>query len=564
MLSRAMCAAYVLGWSTRAGRVLCTIFLIGMSFAACGEGAADRTVARGGAPVLGGTLVVASAIDLEHANPLITTEGVTHDVLRSLLYMTLVRHGRDNGYEPWLAESWELEGDTGIVFHIRRDVRWHDGLPTTAHDVEFTYRLAKAPETGYPNASLFERWGEVEVLDSFTVRFRFEPHPDPLVGWPDFPILPRHHLAETSPAALRQAGFNRSPVGNGPFRFVSVRSRDRWIFEANLDFPSALGGRPLLDRVVWRVIPESSAQINELLAGTVDLILAPSPAQLRDLSARPGWRAIVRPSRKYQFIGWNGLRPPLGDPKVRLALTLALNRGEILAALRGGYGELAVGPLYPGHWAFLDTLTPVPYDPAAARRLLAEAGWSDRDGDGVLEDDGGRELRITLSLPAENEYNRNVAEKIRSDLAEVGVRVAPRPLDFATLVADAVSPERRFEAVLLAWEADPRPTSLRDLFHSSAIGGPFQLASYRNAEVDRLLDEASRARTPESALPPLHGVQRILREEQPWTFLFYTPDLYIVSERVQGIEMDVQSAFQSLPHWWKTSGSPDWIARNDG
>src|SRR5690606_2930968 len=218
MLSRAMCAAYVLGWSTRAGRVLCTIFLIGMSFAACGEGAADRTVARGGAPVLGGTLVVASAIDLEHANPLITTEGVTHDVLRSLLYMTLVRHGRDNGYEPWLAESWELEGDTGIVFHIRRDVRWHDGLPTTAHDVEFTYRLAKAPETGYPNASLFERWGEVEVLDSFTVRFRFEPHPDPLVGWPDFPILPRHHLAETWPAALRQAGFNRSPVGNGPFR----------------------------------------------------------------------------------------------------------------------------------------------------------------------------------------------------------------------------------------------------------------------------------------------------------------------------------------------------------
>src|SRR5690606_14572337 len=125
--------------------------------------------------------------------------------------------------------------------------------------------------------------------------------------------MPRH-LLDTVPAAeLRRASFNRAPVGNGPFRFVSREANGRWIFEANPDFPEALGGRPYLDRVVWRVIPENSAQITEIRTGNVDLILAPRADQLAELDARAELRAIVRPTRKYQVLGWNSLRPPLDD-----------------------------------------------------------------------------------------------------------------------------------------------------------------------------------------------------------------------------------------------------------
>src|SRR5690606_9113970 len=128
------------------------------------------------------------------------------------------------------------------------------------------------------------------------IRFRFRPHGDPLASWPFAPIMPRHLLDTVPPERLRTAAFNKQPVGNGPFRFVSARANDRWVFEANPDFPEALGGRPYIDRVVWRTIPDNAAQVVELMAGTADLILSPRADQLRELDAHPEIRAHLRPA----------------------------------------------------------------------------------------------------------------------------------------------------------------------------------------------------------------------------------------------------------------------------
>ncbi len=532
--------------------------------AACGDRVArEPGLEAEGPPVYGGTLVIAAPSDLDAANALVTGEARTQEVLRSMLLMTLLRFDPALGYEPYLAASWELLGDTGAVFRIRDDVFWHDGVRTTAYDVAFTYARATDPGTGFPNTGFFAGWGAAEVIDSFSVRFRFEPQADPLAGLPVFPIMPRHLLDSIPPDRLRQAAFNRAPVGNGPFRFVSQRPNDRWVFEANPDFPEGLGGRPYLDRVVWRVIPENQAQVTGIRAGTVDLIMAARSDRLRDLDARPELRAIVRPSRKYQFIGWNGLRRPLDDPRVRRALSLGINREEMLEVLRAGYGRLAVGPIDPDHWAYHDGLEPLPYDTAAAMALLAEAGFTDRDGDGVLEDGAGNDLVITLSAP-NTEYNRNVAEKVHSDLRRIGVVLEIRVLDFATIIARVFSGERDFDGVILAWEAGFRPGELRDLFHSGAIGGQFQLASFADPEVDRIIDEASRIADRAVAAPLWHRLQEILREEQPWTFLYYTPDLYVVRERVRGVEMDVRGALESLPRWWLVPETARPVAAADG
>lgn len=526
--------------------VLCAL----VAWTACGERGPREPSLDVETPAYGGTLVIASSTDLDGANGLVTGEGRTQELLRGALFLTLIRQGPSLDYEPNLAESWEMLGDTGVVFRLRDDVRWHDGPLTTAYDVAFTYERARDPETAFPNAAFFDGWGAAEVIDSFSIRFRFEPQEDPLAGLPAFVIMPRHLLDSIPSARLRTAEFNRNPVGNGPFRFVSQRPNDRWIFEANPDFPEALGGRPYLDRVVWRVIPENQAQVTEIRAGTVDLAMGVRADQLAGLDARPELRAIVRPTRKYQFIGWNTRRPPLDDARVRRALSLAIDRGEMLHGLRSGYGQLAVGPIERSHWAFADDLEPLPHDPAAARALLAEAGFTDRDGDGILEDRSGAELTIALHTP-NTEYNRNVAEKVQADLARVGVRLEIRLLDFATVVADVFSERRNFDAVILAWEAGLRPGELRDLFHSARIDGPFQISSYANAEVDRLIDEASRLTDRTAAAARWRRLQEILREEQPWTFLYYTPDLYVVNERVRGVTMDVRGTLETLARWWK-------------
>jgi peptide/nickel transport system substrate-binding protein len=240
---------------------------------------------------------------------------------------------------------------------------------------------------------------------------------------------------------------------------------------------------------------------------------------------------------------------------------MAINRPEILQVLRGGYGEMATSPVFPAHWAYDSTLTPLPFDPTAARALLEEAGYSDRKGNGRVEDAEGRPIEIELSIPTGNEYNRNVAAMIQAQLAAVGVQVRLRLLEFATLADAITAPDRRFDAVFLGWESGFR-LDLGDLFHSAALEGPFQFASYRNPEVDSLLDQATSADR-ETARPLWHRLQAILLEDQPWTTFFYTPDLFALSEEVQGVEMDIRGAFTGIAGWWKLDGSesPDSIAR---
>lgn len=528
-------------------RVTATLPLLVLALA-CGRDAVPSGD-EGAEPRQGGTLVIAGPSDLGPLNGIVNSDAFTQELLNHALFMPLVRLDSALAPEPWLAESWSWEGDSAVTFVLRPDVAWSDGVPTRARDVAFTFEQSKAEETASPNAGSLADWLSVQVLDSLRVRFRIRPHVDPLLALASLPVMPAHVLDSIPPAQLRQAAFNRAPVTNGPFRFVSGSVNDRWEFDANPEFPAPLGGRPHLDRVVWRVIPENSAQAVELRTGGAHLILSPSADQLNALDADPSVRAIMRPSRRYVFVGWNGARPPLRDANVRRALTLAMNRSEMLAALRGGRGELAVGPIAPHHWAHADDLQPLPFDSAEARALLDAAGLRDSDGDGVREATDGMPWRIELKIPANNAFNRDLAEMIRADLAAVGVALETRVTEFATLIDDISSAERRFDAVIMGWEADLSP-ALHDLFHSNALGGPFQLASYSNALADSLLDAAAAAPDHERAAPFWRELQGVLLRDQPWTFLWYAPDLFAVREEVQGVEMDLRGVFAALPRWW--------------
>jgi peptide/nickel transport system substrate-binding protein len=518
------------------------------ALAACG---ADHDPRRGGAVVIG------AGSDLDFANPLVSVDAWTHEILRHALFVPLVRYGPDLEYEPGLAESWEMLGDTAVVFRLRRDVAWHDGVPTTAHDVLFTFDRARDPATGFPNTGYFAHWTSGAVLDSFTVAFRLEPHAEPLAGWPFLPVVPRHVLDTVPPERLRQASFNRAPVGNGPFRFVSQRANDRWVFEANPDFPEGLGGAPLLDRLIWRVIPDNTAQITEIRVGAVDLVLQPRPDQVEALAERDGLRAVVKPSRQFAFIAWNGRRAPLGDARVRRALAMAIDRDRILDGLRRGYGATAVGPIMPFHWSYDPDMQPLPFDRDAALALLAEAGIRDRDGDGRLRLPDGTPFRLELKGFAGSDFYRDVAEAVRADLASLGVDVTTRLLEASTLFADVTAPERRFDAALLGWSGDIR-LDLHDTFHSAASAGPYQFAGYSNAEVDALMERAGVESDRAVAGPLWQDVQRLLTDEQPWTVLYYQTDAFLARDRLRGVEMDIRGALLTLGEWWiEGRGAPD-------
>ena len=529
------------------GSAAASLLLLG----ACAD--APEAADAGDEVAVGGTVVVAGPVDLGLLNPLAATQSTTQEFVRHALFLPLLRMRPDMTAAPGLAERWEVEGDSLVTFHLRDDVRWHDGTPTTAEDVAFTFRAIKDPATAFSDPVRFAAWDSVEVVDSVTVRFRVRPGPDRLFGWTLTAIAPAHLLADVPAAEMARASFNQAPTGNGPFRFVSRRANDRVVFEADTAFPEALGGRPNVDRLVYRVIPESTARVAELVAGGVDLALA---YPLDDLAQLVGGRsAIESEARQVSFVGWNARRPPLGDPRVRTALSLAIDRREIVAARREGHGSVAVAAVPPDHWAFHDGLAPLPYEPGRARALLAEAGYLDRDGDGVLEDGAGDPLRIELKYPGQDPNFRASSEMIRSDLEAIGVDLRPVGLEGGTLVAHVTGAQRDFDAVLLSFEFDLRP-NLRDLFHSGASAGPFAFAGYSDPELDAVIDSLALALDRDRERALWHRAQEILLRDQPWTFLYYFPNLAGVSQRLRGVEMDVRGQLATVKDWWLEGAVP--------
>jgi len=542
--------------SLRSARLL-PVFALVLAVAACSG--QDRSAAGGGdTPQRGGMAVVAIPTELDYPNSLVSSDRWAQEVNRFLLFLPLMQYGPKQEYQPALATSWELLGDTGAVFHLRRDVRWTDGQPTTSADVVFTYQRAMDPKTGFPNAEWFSWYTGVDAPDAYTVRFHFRPQDDPLAGLPLLPIMPKHLLDSIPAEQLRQASFNQHPVGNGPFRFVEHRQNDRWVFDANPDFPAALG-RPYLDRVVLRVVPEATAQITALLTGEADMITTAGAPGWKQLASRPEIRRIQRQTRQISIIAWNGRRPALRDPRVRLALSLAIDRRTILDALRGGLGELAIGPITPSSWAFAHDLKPLPYAPDSARVLLAQAGYADRNGDGYLEDASGRPLEITLKIPP-TAFNRNMGEMLQAQLKRVGVKLTPVVEDVGLWRSDLEAKSRPFDGAPLTFETDPR-LLFREQFHSGSRDQPMQWAGYANPAVDSILDTAPLTSDRQTATALWHRFQVILAQDQPWTFMYYFPDLAEVRNTLQGTDMDVRGTLVAVTHWWRAAGSGP-VARN--
>ncbi|HUP89028.1 MAG TPA: ABC transporter substrate-binding protein [Longimicrobiales bacterium] len=479
---------------------------------------------------------MAGPTDLGTLNSLVSGDAWSTEFINNVLFMPLLRLNPDLTYAPYLAESWRMIGDTVVVFRIRRDVFWHDGKKTTAHDVVFTFERIKDEETGFTNSEFFDNWESAQAADSFTVRFRIKPHVEPLIGWALTAVMPKHLLDSIPSARMRQAAFNRAPVGNGPFRFVSGRTNDRWIFEANKNFPRALGGRPRLDRVVWRPIPDNNAQLTELRTGGIDIGTAIRAEQAKALALEGGYRLLLRQSNRYHMISWSAKHAPLNDARVRRALSMGINRQQIITVLRGGFAQIAVSPIPPSHWAYDKKVTPLTYDPAGARRLLAQAGYPNG-------------FEIELLIAANNAFNRDLGEMVRSDLAKIGVTVKTRPLDFAAMIQTIGAKERNYDGAFLTFNTDLR-LGFTDTFHSKNIDGPYQFASYANPQLDKLLDRANVVTNRAEATRIWSQVQKILRDDQPWTFLWWAPEILVARDRVQGVTVDVRGALRSLPLWW--------------
>ncbi|MDD3801562.1 MAG: peptide-binding protein [Desulfuromonas thiophila] len=496
-------------------------------------------------PAYGDTLIMGTIGDASNLLPPLASDA-SSTAITSLVYNGLVRYDKDLQIEGDLAQSWDISADgREITFHLRRDVRWHDGAPFTSADVLFTYQLMIDPATPTAYAEQYRQVSKAEAPDPYTFRVRYDkPLAAALPSWA-LDICPKHLLegqdVTTSPLC-------RAPVGTGPFRFVSWQPGEMIVLERNEDYHE---GAAYLRRVLYRVIPDSTTMFLELQSGGLDT-MGLTPLQFARQTETPAFGRRFNkyryPAFAYTYLGYNLRKPLFQDKRVRQAISHAIDKQELIDGVLLGLGQPANGPYVPGSWPHNPQVKDYAFDPARAAALLEEAGWIDRDGDGVRERDG-KPLRFVILTNQGNDQRIKAGEIIQRRLAEVGMDVRLRVIEWASFLKEFIYPGK-FDATLLGWTVPIDPDGY-NVWHSSKTGpGELNIIGFNNARVDALLEQGRRSLDQDRRQQIYWQLQEILAEEVPYTFLFVPDSLPVVARRFHGIEQAPAGIQHNLIRWF--------------
>jgi len=519
------------------GALAWTTLILLTVWAACPAGAAEMAVP-------GDAVIEASIGEPRTLVPILASDGASGAVV-GLVFNGLVKYDKNLQVVGDLAQHWEiLDGGLTILFHLRQGVRWHDGTPFTADDVQFTYERLVDPDVPTPYRSDFERVQTLTVVNPWTIKMVYrEPHAPALASW-GMGMMPKHLLAGHD---LQTTPFARRPIGTGPYRFKRWVTADLVELEANPDY---FEHAPYLQGWFYRVIPDQGTIFLELQTEGADLTNL-TPLQYRRQTGSTffttRYRKFRYPSWGYTYLGYNLRLPLFQDARVRQALNFAIDKDEIVRGALLGLGRVATGPFLPESWAYNPAVQPAPYDPSLAKALLADAGWADHDGDGWLDRDG-QPFRFTILTNQGNLPRELTAQIIQRRLRDVGINAQIRIIEWSSFVNNFIM-RRQFEAILLGWGLSPEPDPY-DIWHSSRTGeGEFNVIGYANPTVDRLLEAGRQAFDQAERAAIYHEVHRILYEEQPYCFLYVPDALPILHARLRNVEVAAIGLQHNLIDW---------------
>lgn len=482
-------------------------------------------------PAFGDTFIEASIGEPSNLLPVLASDSSSSDI-NSLVYNGLVRYDKDLKLEGELAESWDISKDNlTITFHLRHGVTWHDGAPFTSADVLYTYQVYTDPKTPTAYAESYRQVAHAEAPDDLTFRVTYEKPYAPALGSWGVAIMPKHLLEK---GELTKSPLSRKPIGTGPFRLVEWKPGETLVLESNPDY---FEGRPYIRRVLYRIIPDLSTQFLELQSGGLDF-MGLTPIQYQTQTDTLAFNRRFEKYRYlafgYTYLGYNLKSPLFKDKRVRQAIAYAIDKQEIIDGVLLGLGQAATGPYKPDTWVYNSQVRRYDHDVAKAKALLAEAGWRDSDGDGLLDRDG-QTFSFTIVTNQGNDLRVKSGEIIQRRLQEVGIQVKLRVIEWASFLKEFINPGN-FDATILGWTGGPEPDQF-NIWHSSKTG-PRELnfIGFNNPEVDDLLEKGRRTFDQAERKVCYDRFQEILAEEQPYTFLYVSEALPVVARRFRGVE----------------------------
>ncbi|MEJ2610251.1 MAG: peptide-binding protein [Candidatus Thiodiazotropha sp.] len=495
----------------------------------------------------GDWLVRAFSVNLKTLTPFVSEDAYASTIQDYILESLLTRNSDTLEWEGLLAKTWQVSKDgLTFVFKLREGLQFSDGKPLTAEDIAFTFRFIMTPAIQAPRQrAYYQKIESVEVLDPLTVKFQFaEPYFNALALAGGMPVMPKHFY---EPYLKHPNTFNQSKgllLGSGPYRLEDPKnwSPDKGLIELHQN-PRYWGPiQPAYNRLIWRVIENDSARLTTFRNGEIDTYVSrPKEYQQlvtdKDLAKKAQHWEYMSPVSGYSYIGWNqqksGKPTRFSDIRVRQAMTFLIDRKRIIKEIFLGYADVAISPFSASSKQHDPALLPRQYDEQRAFELLKEAGYADRNGDGVMEDIDGQPFEFELVYSQGSDDTNRLVLFLKDLLARVGILLKPKPTEWSVML-DLMN-KRDFDAIILGWTSGLE-TDLYQMFHSSQIkdrGNNF--ISYKNPRLDRLIDEARATVDEEKRMPLWRAAEVELYKDQPYTFLRRPKSLVFIDRRIHNL-----------------------------
>jgi len=480
------------------------------------------------------TLHLATSSNPSRINPILATDSASSEVA-DFIFSALVKYDKDaKEIIGDLAESYYFENNTTLIFNLRKNVTWHDGEPFGAKDVLFTYNLINSPQVVSPYTSTFREVKSVEVLNDHQLKVTYKkPYFKALETWM-MGILPEHLLKDEK--NIMSSAFNTHPIGTGAYRLKALE------FSKNIEldaYDNYFLHRPKIDKITFHVIADPMTRFLMLKSSQIDVgnLEAMQLERQLDNNFKEHFNIIEDISKSYTYLGFNLRNEKFKDARIREALSLAVNRQELVDILFLGHGQVCHGPFLPGGPAFNDAVKAPKFDPQRAKALLKEAGY-----------DENNPFSFEIATSNSSSIRPYAAQIIQHQLSQIGVEVKLRVMEWQAFLNMVVFP-RKFETVLLGWSLSLSPDPYL-LWHSdNDKPGAFNFIGYHNSRVDALIHKMKSIIDRDTLAAVQREIFAQIVADDPYLFLYIPNAITVVDKSIKNIEPTINGIWHNYIDW---------------
>jgi peptide/nickel transport system substrate-binding protein len=464
------------------------------------------------------SIVIGADVDAGTLDPRLTRDTTAYRTA-DLIYAGLVHLTPGLEAVPDLAESWESPDPQTYIFKLKPDLKFSDGSPLTADDVVFTYTTVINPDFNAPDRALYTPITAVEAIDPLTVKFTLSAPYAPLLSYLDKGIVSK---------AATEGGRDPAtdPLGAGPMSLVAWNRGSDIVLTAN---PNYWAGSPPVTDVTVKIIGDNSARAQAFEAGDLDVIQSPlSPNDIERLAADDRFGNVITAGLGVTYINYNTKDPLLADPGMRQAFSMLIDQQSIVNDIYQGVDEIASSIILPSSWAYSPDIKQPTFSVEGAVAKFNELGWTDSDGDGIL-DKNGQKLTVTIATHSEDPNRVQSVELTQAIMQSVGVDAQVQITDWPSFSTNYVQ-KSMHQIALLGWLNIVDPDRL--LFGQLSTGGSTNWGGYSNPEVDALLQEGRSSLDQAARTAAYQKAATILASDLPY---------YIISD--QGYQLFYKKPF---------------------